>query len=137
MSRVDTVSRVLRFAALAGGAALAVGLASVEGVAHHPGSHATRQPDGRVRLEVTTTATDACTTIGEIRRGVPPGTVPPLEGDPVTVQMRRPAGAICAQVLGTARAEAVLDTPPGLATLHLFVLAPDRRLAGTERVAIR
>ncbi len=116
---------------------LAVGVMIAEAVAHHPGSHANRQGDGRVRLDVAANVTDGCTTIAAARRGVPPNAQRPTGADPVVVELRRPAEAMCAQVVRTARAEAMLDTPPGLTALHLFMLAGDGRVTATERVPIR
>jgi len=40
------------------GVAIALGFATVAD-AHHPGSHATKQSDGSVRLEVVATVTDS------------------------------------------------------------------------------
>lgn len=116
---------------------LAVGLMIAEAVAHHPGSHASRRPDGRVTLDVAANLTDSCTTIASVRRGAPPNTQAPSGADPVLVRLQRPADAMCAQVVRTARAETVLDTPPGLAALHVFHLAADGHLIATERVPIR
>jgi len=115
----------------------ALGLMIAEAVAHHPGSHASRLRDGQVRLEVAATVTDGCTRIGTVRRGVPGAARAPAGVDPVVVQLERPAGALCTQALGTARADAVLDTPPKLTALHLFVVAADGRVTATERVPVR
>jgi hypothetical protein len=116
---------------------LAVGLMIAEAVAHHPGSHASRRSDGQIRLDVAANLTDSCTTIASVSRGAPPNAQPPSGADPVLVRLQRPAEAVCAQVVRTARAETVLDTPRGIAALHLFHLAADGRVAATERVPIR
>lgn len=115
----------------------AVGLMLADAVAHHPGSHAVRASDGQVRLDVVAPVTDGCTKVGTVQRGVPPSARAPAGVDPVVVQLERPAGAVCTQALGIARAETVLDTPPSLAALHLFVVAADGRVTATERVPVR
>jgi hypothetical protein len=140
MMRMDAGSRVSISAALIGLASivLAAGLMMVEAIAHHPGSHAARQGDRQVRLQVVANVTDGCTAIAAIRRGVPTGAQAPAGVDPVIVQLRRPpAETMCAQVIRTLRAEAVLDTPGDIRALHVFTLAADGRVTATERVPIQ
>ena len=40
-------------------------------LAHHPGSHATREADGRVRVEAVTVANDRCTALSPVTAGAP------------------------------------------------------------------
>lgn len=131
--RVSAVAAALAVLSLV----FALGVMIAEAVAHHPGSHASRRPDGRVALDVAANVTDGCTTIASTRRAAPPGVRPPTGADPVVVQLQRPAEAVCTQALRTARAKAVLDTPRDLAALHLFHLATDGQVTATERVPIR
>lgn len=117
--------------------ALALGIMLADALAHHPGSHAARRPDGRVALDLAANVTDGCTTVAAVKRGTPPAAQAPAGADPVVVQLQRPAEAICTQVVRTVRSEAMLDTPSGVGALHLFTLAPDGRVVATERVPIR
>ena len=57
--------------------------------AHHPGSHAVREKDGRVRVEVAAAAADSCTAIASVRNVAPPRVTPPPATAPVTVQLQR------------------------------------------------
>jgi hypothetical protein len=104
--------------------------------AHHPGSHATRGADGRVQVEVATTVADDCTFIGAVTLGTPPGLTPPPGSLPTTVQLQRRAGP-CRASAGVARAQHVLPAAADLRQLHLFILAPDASVTGSERVQIR
>lgn len=117
-------------------ALLALVLATAETLAHHPGSHAERLRDGRVRLEAAAVVPDACTTIEAIERGAPPTAQPPPGAEPVTVRLGRPEGASCAAVITAARRETTLAIPAGAKVLHLFIVGPDG-LRATERVPIR
>jgi hypothetical protein len=111
-------------------------LAAAETLAHHPGSHAERLPDGRVRLDAAAVAADACTTIEAIERGAPSSAKPPPGAEPVTVRLRRPDGTACATVVTAARRETVFAIPPEVKVLHLFIVGPDG-VRATERVPIR
>ncbi len=110
--------------------------AAVEALAHHPGSHAHRVA-GAVRLEAVVTVPDGCTTIGSVALGAPAGVSAPPSSEPVTVRLERPAGAACAQALGSARRDVTLTVPEGRATLHLFVVGADGAVVSSERVPIR
>ena len=111
-------------------------LAAAETFAHHPGSHAERLRDGRVRLEAATVAPDSCAAIEAIERGAPPFVKPLPGAEPVTVRFKRPDGAVCATVVTAARREAVLEVPPEAKALHLFFVGLDG-VRATERVPIR
>ena len=139
MMRMDAKRRVSISAALIGlvSLALAVGLMALEAVAHHPGSHAARLAERRVRLDVAVNVADGCTTIGAIRRGVPAGVQAPASADPVSVQLQRPPEAMCTQAIRTLRAEAVFNTLETIGAFHVFTIAPDGRVTATERVPIR
>jgi hypothetical protein len=104
--------------------------------AHHPGSHANRQADGRVKLDAVAMASDTCTRIAGIRMGTPPAVTPPPGSAPATVQLRR-EGEVCGAAVTAVRAEAVLDVPAGAKTILLYIQAPDGSLAASERVPIR
>jgi len=117
------------------GVAIALGFATVAD-AHHPGSHATKQSDGRIRLEVVATVTDTCTQIAEVGIGAPVGVSAASGSVSVTVHLRRPDG-VCASAVAVVRAERVLDLGQEAAPIHLYVLAPDGSVASTERVPIR
>ena len=104
--------------------------------AHHPGSHASRSGDGRVRVEVVAPRADDCNAIEEIVAGAPPGLSAPSGSVPVTARLSRRDGA-CSAGATVVRSERSLDLGPDARDIHLFVLAPDGSLAATERVPIR
>lgn len=110
---------------------------TVQAMAHHPGSHARRQDDGRVGLDVATSASDSCTTIRSVAVGAPPQVKPVAGSTPVTVRLQRPEGAICATVVTALHEAAVLDVPASSTILNLYVLGPDGTVAASERVPIR
>lgn len=115
---------------------LALGVvAMVDAAAHHPGSHAVRQPDGRVRVDVVATVNDGCTTIDTVRPGAPDGVAPPRNASALTVRLQRPEGLACTQVIGTVRRDVVLEEAS--AVVHIFVVRPDGVLASTERVPVK
>ena len=89
-----------------------------------------------MRLDVATAVPDACTTIAAVEKGAPPSVQPPRGAEPVTVRLERPAGLACATVVTAVRREAVLEIPPDIATLHLFIVGPEG-VRATERVPIR
>ena len=103
--------------------------------AHHPGSHASRQNDGRVRVQVVTTTSDSCTEIADVLVGPPPGLSAVPGSSPVTARLKRRSGT-CDSVVMAIRAEQVLQVPQDVRQIHLFVSAPDGRVLGTERVPI-
>jgi len=103
--------------------------------AHHPGSHASRQPDGRVQIQVVTTTADSCTDIADVLVGPPPGLSAVPESFPVTVRLKR-RGGTCESVVTAVRARQVLQVPQDMRQIHLFVAAPDGRVLATERVPI-
>ena len=105
-------------------------------IAHHPGSHATRLSDGRVKLEVATVG-DGCTGMGTIAAGVPRGTTAPPGAVPVIATVKRPAEAICIMIAKPVTGEAVLALPASAAAIHLFIVDPDGTVRSTERVPIR
>jgi hypothetical protein len=107
-----------------------------EAGAHHPGSHASRRPDGQVTVDAVAMASDACTAIAEIRSGTPPAVTPPPGSAPVTVRLKRD-GEACAAVVTAVRAQAILDIAPGARQIVLYIQAPDGSLASSERVPIR
>ncbi len=109
----------------------------MQATAHHPGSHAYREADGRVRLEVTAVASDACTRVGSISRGAPASVRTPEGAEAITVTLTRPAQAMCAMLVRTLTEVAVLPLPGGARIVHLYVMAPDGRLQTSERVPIR
>jgi hypothetical protein len=111
-------------------------LAVDDGLAHHPGSHASRQADGRVRLDLVTIASDSCTTVASVERGAPTSAQAPKGSEPVTVRLKRSEGAVCATVVTATREEVVLDVPKDARMLHLFVVGPEG-VRATERVPIR
>lgn len=105
--------------------------------AHHPGSHAYRQPDGRVRVEAVAQATDACTRLGAVRAVAPDGLAPVPGSAAATARLERRGDGPCATVVTAVRAEAVLDLDRDARQVLLYVLAPDGRVAATERLPIR
>jgi hypothetical protein len=131
-------SRVSLPAVLTGLVGMVAGIAgALDALAHHPGSHAYREADGRVRVEVASPVGDACTTVAKVETGAPAGVTAPSNAVPVTVRLQRPAGAACATVVRTATGEAVLPIGREARTLHLYVVGADGRVAATERVPIR
>ena len=108
---------------------------STSASAHHPGSHAARQPDGRVRLEVVATVPDTCTRIADIAAGSPSGVAAAPGTAPVTVRLVRSEGACEAQV-GALDTSWSLDAPGRIGTIMVYVLGTDGTLAATERVPI-
>ena len=115
---------------------LAALLPAVPAAAHHPGSHATRLGDGRVRLEVTAIG-DGCTSMGPIAPGLPRGVGAPPGAAPVTATLKRPAEAMCIMIAKPVTGEAVLDLPASTPAIHLFIVGPDGAVRSTERVPIR
>lgn len=111
-------------------------LTGVQALAHHPGSHAQRLSDRRVRVEVTATVPDTCTRIASVQAGRPEGVEPVAGTLPVTVRLSRPADAICATQVVAVKDTAVLAMPSGN-MLMLYVVGQDGAVAGTERVPIR
>ena len=112
-------------------------LASPGALAHHPGSHANRLPDGRVRLEVATLATDACTRVGTVASGAPASVKAPPGAAPVTARLVREGSGACATVVTAAKSEVVLDLGRGASHVFLYILTPDGTVASTERVPVR
>jgi hypothetical protein len=104
-------------------------------MAHHPGSHASRLPDGRVKLEVGTSG-DGCTTVGAISAGVPAGVSAPPGASPVTVRLNRPPETVCTMELKPVAGEAVLVLPAAVRAIHVFILGQDGTVRATERVPI-
>ena len=117
------------------GLGLALGIAT-GAVAHHPGSHAAKQRDGRVRLEVVATVTDTCTSIAQVRIGLPPGVAAAPSGTPVTARLRRQEGP-CEEAPTAIRGIEALELDASVGQLHLYVIAPDGSLASTERIPVR
>ncbi len=117
--------------------AAAVLMAGGPALAHHPGSHAYRQPDGRVRVEVAAQATDACTRVAGVLPGTPAGLAPVPGSAPVVARLERQDAGPCATVVTAVEAEAVLDLGPGVRQILLYVTAPDGTVAATERLPIR
>ena len=115
---------------------LAALLPALPAVGHHPGSHATRQADGRVKVEVATIG-DGCTSMGPIAAGLPAGISAPPGASPVTARLNRPAEAICIMIGKPVTGEAVLRLPASAAAIHLFIVGPDGTVRSTERVPIR
>ena len=105
--------------------------------AHHPGSHARRLPDGRVQLELAAAAADACTTIGDVRPGVPGGLSAPAGSTAYTVQLHRQEDAVCASVVTALRRETAIEVPKTSSGIHLYILTPSGIVQATERVPIR
>lgn len=112
-------------------------LAAVDALAHHPGSHATREGRSAVRLDAVVTVPDACTRIASIALGTPAGLAAPPSAEPVTVRLERSAGAACAQALASLRQEATLPVPAERASLHFVVVGADGAPLSSERVPIR
>jgi hypothetical protein len=136
--RLPSASRFSHAGALLGlGSALGGLVPTATAVAHHPGSHALREPDGRVRLDAVVMASDACTAIAGMTRGTPPATKPPAGAEPVTIELSRPRDALCATVITALSRRAVLAIPREAERLHLYVLDPQGRVQTSERVPIR
>ncbi|HEX2135056.1 MAG TPA: hypothetical protein VHG30_04010 [Microvirga sp.] len=104
--------------------------------AHHPGSHARREGDGRVRLEVVAAVADSCTAVADVRPGTPPGVVAPPGSMPVTAGLRRDGGP-CVPRAAAIRSEHVLEAGANVRQVHLYILSPEGALAATERVPVR
>ena len=134
---MDSTFRVVDQCRLRITAVAVAALLSSAALAHHPGSHASRQPDGRVRVDIVATASDSCTSIASVAPGAPAGIRPPQGSEPVTVRLVRPAGAACATMVTAARADATISVPPRASHLHVYILGPDGQVQGTERVPVR
>jgi hypothetical protein len=117
-------------------AALALTAATGAALAHHPGSHAVREKDGRVRLDVAATAPETCAAVAGIRNVTPPRVASPPGGAPVTVQLSRKPGA-CSPAPTLVRHEGFLDIAEGVRLLHLYVVGADGAVLATERVPLR
>lgn len=121
---------------IAQGLFLAVTVLVPPALAHHPGSHAARLPDGRVKIEAYAMATDSCTRVGAIRPGTPAGVTPPPNLTPMTVRLER-RGEACATVVTPVRVEAVLDVARSVKQIILYIESPDGSLAASERVPVQ
>lgn len=125
---------------MAGGllSGVVVAATAISAFAHHPGSHAWRQSDGRVKLESVVTVPDGCTFIGTVTPGAPAGQAMPPEAFPVTVRLRRSdAAAMCTMALKVLKDESVLTVPAAQKRLHLYVVGASGQITTTERVPIR
>lgn len=131
LERVSWSARTVAMASLL----LATGM-TVQALAHHPGSHAVRQGDGRVRLQTAASASDACTTIQSVTLGAPPAVkaVPGITS--VTVRLQRPAGAVCATTVTALHEETMLDVPDSATALLVYVVGPDGSVVASEKVPI-
>jgi hypothetical protein len=119
-------------------AAFVFALAGAGGaLAHHPGSHATREPDGRVRVEAVATVGDSCLVFGAIRTGTPPAVLPPPGATPVTAYVERKAATGCISTATAIRGEGLLAIGTDVRQIHLYIVGPDGALIGTERVPLR
>ena len=117
--------------------ALSVALvAATAASAHHPGSHAARQPDGRVQLDLAVTVRDSCTRVAEVAAGPPPGVAAAPGASPVTVRLAR-SGDACEAAASVIRAERSLALPGQAGQILVYVLGTDGALASTERVPLR
>lgn len=104
--------------------------------AHHPGSHASRETSGRVKLEVVATMGETCLAVGALRAGTPPGVAAPPGAAPFTAQVERTAGG-CRAAATAIRAERLIELGTDVRQIHLFVLGPDGAVVSTERVPLR
>jgi len=116
---------------------LAIVLLSVStgALAHHPGSHATREGGNRVRIDAVALATDNCTRIDAIRLGTPAVATAPPGLTPVTARLKRGDGT-CVAAANAVRAEQVLELPIGVKQIFLYVEGSDGVLVSTERVPV-
>jgi hypothetical protein len=106
--------------------------------AHHPGSHAVRQADGRIALDIATVGSDSCVTIGSIAPGRPPGASGGGEALPVTVRLTKAGGGqACAQAIRQITGKTVLDPARDRRHIFIYVVAPDGQVQSTERVPIK
>jgi hypothetical protein len=109
---------------------------AAETLAHHPGSHAARQRDGRVRLDVSTVVPDTCMAVASVERGTPASVQAP-RGAEHGHGAPRTAGRTDMRDSGHGRAAVVvLAIPPEAKTLHLFIGGPDG-IRAMGRVPIR
>lgn len=123
--------------AVAAGTLIAGTLTAVGAGAHHPGSHAVRQGDGRIALDIAATASDACVTIGSIAPGRPQGASGGGEAIPVTVRLTKAGGGqACAQVVRQVAGKIMLDPARERRHVFIYVVAPDGQVQSTERVPI-
>ena len=119
------------------GTAALVGSAGAVASRHHPGSHAVRQGDGRVRVEaVALRRRTLCSTIAEIRPGPPPVNRRAGRQRGRHGRLRRDGRGLRRRGLA-ARAEAILALPTGAGQVLIYIMAPDGSLAASERVPIR
>ena len=111
-------------------------LTAVQALAHHPGSHAVRETEGRVRLAFATAAADTCTTVQSVTIGAPASVRPVGGSTPVTVRLQRPPGALCATMVSALHEEVALEVPASANLLLVYIVAPDGRVTASERVPI-
>ena len=106
--------------------------------AHHPGSHASREKNGQVRIDIAAATTDSCLAVGTVRNVAPPRVSAAPASAPVTVQLQRSTGsAPCRTTPTVVRAERRLEIAAGVQQLHLFILAPEGTILSTERVPLQ
>lgn len=116
---------------------LIVLLAAAGAQAHHPGSHATREKDGRVKVEAVATVGDSCLAIAAVRLGTPPNVTAPAGAAPVTAEVKRAGSTGCRAAATVLRAEHLLPLGAEVRQIHLYVVGPDGAVLSTERVPLR
>jgi hypothetical protein len=123
--------------ALAAGTLIAGTLTAVTAGAHHPGSHAVRQGDGRIAVDIAALGSDSCVTIGSIAPGRPSGASGGGEALPVTVRLTKAgSGQACAQAIRPITGKTMLDPARDRRHVFIYVVAPDGQIQSTERVPI-
>jgi hypothetical protein len=118
-------------------AALLSTVLAAEAAAHHPGSHARRQEDGTVALEASVVAGDACTRIGSVSAGPPPGVAGVAGLAAVTARLEREGSGACPDTASLLKSEVRVSLPARERQIILYILAPDGTLVGSERVPVR
>jgi hypothetical protein len=119
------------------GLALAALLLAASAFAHHPGSHATRQAEGRVMVEAVAMANDACTRIASVRSGAPPRVAPVPGSAPVTVQLERAGTGPCAAAVTAVQGRSHSRPAAGRPADPPLHPCADGSVAATERVPVR
>lgn len=132
LSRLSPIAQLVAVVALVAGIVFAI-----EAAAHHPGSHAFREADGRVRLEAVATASDACTAISGVTQGTPAGVTAPAGSVPVVVQLVRRSGSdMCATVVKALNETVFLPVAPAIRQLHVYVVDSAGKVLSTERIPV-
>jgi hypothetical protein len=104
--------------------------------AHYSTSKATRLGQTQVLIDARVAMPDACTSIARLSTQAPPGVTLPSTVLPVSINLQRPAEALCAQVITPVRLVRHLSAHEAIKALQVYVLRPDGGIMSSEAVIL-